>query len=287
MSGAEQVSSETCIEVVTEGILTARLQHDPLLCGVGAVILDEFHERSLHADLAIALLPEVQQARPDLRVLVMSATLDGPRVAPASGEPATSLVILLHGYGSNGEDLISLAPYWSQALPHTAFVSPNAPQHCPGAPGGYQWWPLTDFSPQARANGARQAAPVVNAFLDGALAHYGLTEDRLALVGFSQGTMMALQVAPRRERQLAGVVGYSGMLADPGAPVAELRTRPPMLLIHGDADPMVPVNALHQAQATLTPLGFDVATHVSPGLGHSIDEAGLRLGEQFLKRVLA
>jgi len=213
--------------------------------------------------------------------------LTGPLAPPASGGAPRSIVVLLHGYGSNGDDLIGLVPYWRDALPDTVFVSPNAPQACPGAPGGYQWWPLTDFSPQARANGARQAAPVVDAFLDGVLAHYGLTEDRLALVGFSQGTMMALQVAPRRERQLAGVVGYSGMLADPSAPPSELRTRPPLLLIHGDADPMVPVAALHQAQATLAPLGFEIATHVSPGLGHSIDEAGLRLGGQFLGRVLA
>jgi phospholipase/carboxylesterase len=213
--------------------------------------------------------------------------LTGPVVPPASGGAPRSIVVLLHGYGSNGDDLIGLVPYWRAALPDTVFLSPNAPQVCPGAPGGYQWWPLTDFSPQARAAGARQTAPVVDAFLDGVLAHYGLTEDRLALVGFSQGTMMALQVAPRRERQLAGVVGYSGMLADPGAPVAELRTRPPLLLVHGDADSMVPVSALHHATAALKPLGFEVATHVSPGLGHSIDDAGLKLGEQFLSRVLS
>jgi len=214
-------------------------------------------------------------------------TLTGPIVPPASGGAPRSIVILLHGYGSNGDDLIGLVPYWRAALPDTVFVSPNAPQVCPGAPGGYQWWPLTDFTPQARAAGARQAAPVVDAFIDAQLARYGLTEDRLALVGFSQGTMMALHAGPRRERQLAGIVGYSGMLADPASPATELRTRPPVLLIHGDADPMVPVAALAQAQATLAPLGFEVATHVSPGLGHSIDEAGLRLGERFLVSVLA
>jgi len=214
-------------------------------------------------------------------------TLTGPIVPPASGGAPRSIVILLHGYGSNGDDLIGLVPYWRGALPDTVFVSPNAPQPCPGAPGGYQWWPLTTLSPDARAAGARAAAPVIDAFIDTQLTRYGLAEDRLALVGFSQGTMMALHVAPRRERQLAGVVGYSGMLADAASPAAELRTKPPVLLIHGDADPMVPVAALALAQATLAPLGFDVATHVSPGLGHSIDEDGLRLGERFLTRVLA
>ncbi len=213
-------------------------------------------------------------------------TLSGPVVLPASGGPARSMVILLHGYGSNGEDLIGLAPYWRAALPDTVFISPNAPQACPGAPGGYQWWALTSLAPAARAAGVREMAPALDAFIDALLARYGLSEDRLALVGFSQGTMAALHVGPRRARTLAGIVGYSGMLADPGSPAEELLTRPPILLVHGDADPVVPVAAMHQAEAALSPLGFDVTTHVSPGLVHSIDEPGLRLGGAFLSQVL-
>jgi len=211
--------------------------------------------------------------------------IDGPRVAPASGAPAQSLVILLHGYGSNGDDLISLAPYWREALPTTAFVSPNAPEPCPGAPGGYQWWALTSTDRGSRSEGAARAAPVLDAFIDAELARHGLTEAQLALVGFSQGTMMALQVGPRRRRQLAGIVGYSGMLADE-AGLAAATTRPPILLIHGDADPMIPVAALHQAKAALTRHGFEVESHVSPNLGHSIDLPGLQLGGRFLARVL-
>ena len=213
--------------------------------------------------------------------------IDGPRVAPASGEAARSLVILLHGYGSNGEDLISLAPYWRDALLTTAFVSPNAPEPCPGAPGGYQWWALTSVSPSARAEGAARAAPVLDAFIDAELARHGLTEAQLALVGFSQGTMMALQVGPHRPHVLAGVVGYSGMLADEAGLAGPAATRPPILLVHGDADPMIPVSALHQAKAALTRNGFDVESHISPGLGHSIDLPGLQLGVRFLTRVLA
>ena len=205
-------------------------------------------------------------------------------MSPPPGETATSLVILLHGYGSNGDDLIGLAPHWRSALPHTAFVAPNAPEICPGAPDGYQWWGITSFDRSAMILGAERAAPVLDAFVDAELQRHGLSEDRLALVGFSQGTMMALHVGPRRAHQLAGVVGYSGLLADPDP--AELRTRPPILLVHGDADPMVPVAAMGKAQAALVPLGFEVTTHISPGLGHSIDEAGLRLGGQFLRRVL-
>jgi phospholipase/carboxylesterase len=212
--------------------------------------------------------------------------LDGPIVPPADGGAPQSMVIFLHGYGSNGDDLIGLAPFWREALPHTVFLAPNAPQPCPGAPGGYQWWSLQDLSVEGRAVGVRQSAPVLNAYLDAELARYGLTDDRLALVGFSQGTMMALHVGPRRARTLAGIVGYSGMLADPDALAAEVRTKPPILLVHGDADPMVPFTALKQAETALTTLGFQVATHASPGLGHSIDAAGLRIGQQFLARVV-
>jgi phospholipase/carboxylesterase len=219
--------------------------------------------------------------------MTSAARLNGPEVPPASGGAAKSLVILLHGYGSNGEDLIGLAPYWRAALPDTHFISPNAPEICPGAPGGYQWWGLTSLSPAARAAGVRQPAPLLDAFIDAELERHGLGEDRLALVGFSQGTMMALHIGPRRTRQLAGIVGFSGMLADPDALASEVRTKPPVLLIHGAADPTLPVTAMHQAEAALAALGFELGSHVSPGLGHSIDEAGLRLGGQFLSGVLA
>ena len=214
-------------------------------------------------------------------------TLDGPIVRPAGGGAPRSLVILLHGYGSNGQDLIGLAPYWRAALPHTLFIAPNAPQPCPGAPGGYQWWALTSLTPQARAEGVRQSAGVLNAFIDSQLKLYGLTDNHLALVGFSQGTMMALHVGPRRPHALAGIVGYSGMLADPEALSKEVATKPPVLLVHGDMDGVLPVAALHDADTALGALGFSVSSHVSRGLAHSIDQAGLKLGETFLTGVLS
>ena len=207
--------------------------------------------------------------------------LDGPRVPPASGGAPRSIVILAHGYGSNGEDLIGLAPYWRQALPHTLFIAPNAPQPCPDAPGGYQWWPVWSAD---RRVGVRGAAPVLDAFIDAELARHGLADDRLALVGFSQGTMLSLHVGPRRERQIAGVVGYSGMLIEGSED--ELLTRPPVLLAHGDEDPMIPIAAFERAEEALRRLGFPLTTHVSHGLGHSIDIDGLRLGGAFLLRVL-
>lgn len=196
------------------------------------------------------------------------------------------MVILLHGYGSNGADLMGLVPYWRASLPDTVFMAPNAPETCPGAPGGYQWWSLTDLGRESRAAGVRQAAPRVNAFIDMHRTAYDLPNSKVALVGFSQGTMMALHVGPRRSEALAGVVGYSGMLADAEALQTEMKTRPPLLLIHGDADPMVPFAAMGQAEAECERLGFEVDTYAARGLGHSIDEAGLRLGGEFLARVL-
>jgi phospholipase/carboxylesterase len=207
-------------------------------------------------------------------------TLDGPRVRPASGE-AKSLVILCHGYGSNGEDLIGLVPHWREALPDTAFVSPNAPYLCPGAPGGFQWWALGGSD---RAAGVKPAAPILGAFIDAELAKLGLADDRLALVGFSQGTMMSLYVGPRRERQIAGIVGLSGALIDTGD---EPKTHPPVLLVHGDEDPMVPIEAFYRARETLERQGFEVTSHVSPGLGHGVDLAGVTLARRFLTRVLS
>lgn len=216
-----------------------------------------------------------------------SAILDGPTSPPATGARPRSLVILLHGYGSNGADLIGLVPYWRAALPDTLFLAPAAPQACPGAPGGRQWWPLTSLSPEALAAGVRVAAPALNAYIDRHLVAHGLTEEALALVGFSQGSMMALHVGPRRARPLAGILGYAGMLADPGALAHEVVTKPPVMLLHGDADEVVPVPAMFHAKTQLEDLGFDVSMHVSPGLGHSIDEDGLQRGANFLANHLA
>jgi phospholipase/carboxylesterase len=212
--------------------------------------------------------------------------LHGPSLAPSAGGPPRELVILLHGYGSNGADLLSLAPYWRRARPHALFVAPDAPERCPGAPGGFQWWGLTELSRAAIASGAARAAPALDAFIDAQLAEHGLSEDRLVLVGFSQGTMMALHVGPRRERQIAGIVAYSGMLADAGSFAGEIRSKPPILLIHGAADSVVPAFAFHEAKASLHRLGFEVEDHLTPGLDHSVDELGLKLGERFVASVL-
>ena len=235
-------------------------------------------------DLLRLVKLDVYRTPPHLRGMMQ--TLTGPTVLPAAGRTPRHLIILVHGYGSNGDDLISLVPHWQSALPDAVFIAPHAPERCPGAPGGYQWWPLITRSLEERAVGVRQAAPVLHKFIDEQLARYDLKEEQLALVGFSQGTMMALQVGPQRERQIAGIVGYSGMIADPGGLADGLLTKPPVLLIHGDADDVLPIAVFRQAKEALTQLGFPLKTHVSPGLGHGVDDDGLKLGREFLSLAL-
>ena len=203
-----------------------------------------------------------------------------------SGGPPKHIVLLLHGYGSNGADLLSLAPHWQRALPDALFLAPNAPQRLGGMSSAYQWWPLRAFTPQALALGASSVAPAVNAFIDRKLTQYALGDADLAIVGFSQGTMMALHVGLRRRAQIAGILGYSGMLTSAAELHREEITKPPVLLIHGSADPIVPVSALKAAENTLRAVGVDVMTHVSVGVGHSVDPTGLRMGADFISRVL-
>ena len=194
-------------------------------------------------------------------------------------------MVLLHGYGSSGTDMIALAPHWQDVLPDALFLAPHAPQRCGMMGSGYQWWGLTGFAPSALAAGAASAAPALDAFIDKKLAQYSLSEAELALVGFSQGTMMALHVGLRRSRPVAAVVGYSGMLTSV-AGLAKDFVRPPVLLVHGSADPVVPVAALHLAEAELKRLGVAVTSHVSFGVPHSVDPVGLRMGREFVAKGL-
>jgi phospholipase/carboxylesterase len=209
--------------------------------------------------------------------------LDGPRIMPASGGTAKQLVVFLHGYGADGNDLISVANHWRGLLPDAAFISPNAPEPCAGNPyGGRQWFGLTMRDPQERWIGVQKAAPDLNAFLDAELAELGLGDEALALVGFSQGTMMALHVGLRRPKAAAAIVGFSGLLVEPTRLKADIRARPPVLLIHGEQDDLIPVEAIHQARSALAGAGVPVEWHIRPGLGHGIDPEGLEMGGRFL-----
>ena len=216
----------------------------------------------------------------------MSKIVNGTSLQPLSGGSPKQIVLLLHGYGSSGADLISLAPHWQRDLPDALFLAPNAPRRLSNLSSGYQWWPLSAFTPQALASGAASAAPAIEAFIERKLQQYRLTEANLAIVGFSQGTMMALHVGLRRPRQVAAIVGYSGMLTG-GHELSHLPiTKPRVLLIHGSADPVVPVVAVHAAKTELEHLGIDVTTHISLGVGHTVDPVGLRMGGEFVVRAL-
>jgi phospholipase/carboxylesterase len=217
----------------------------------------------------------------------MLGKLSGPSRPPAAGGKAKRLVILLHGLGADGNDLIGLAPYWAPLVPEAEFVSPNAPFPCDMGPYGYQWFSAQDRSPAAVLAGVRAAAPILDGFIDEALAERGIDESEMALVGFSQGTMMSLFVGLRRARPAAGILGFSGRLLAPELLASELRSRPPILLVHGTEDPLVSYASLAAAETALKEVGVPVTTLTCPGIGHSIDENGLRQGGHFLKDVLA
>jgi phospholipase/carboxylesterase len=219
------------------------------------------------------------------------AELAGPRLAPRSGR-ARQLVVFLHGYGADGNDLIDIGRLWQALLQDAAFVSPHAPDPCGQAPTGRQWFPLTFRDPNERWTGVNSAAPVLDSFLDAELARHSLPPSSLALVGFSQGTMMSLHVGLRRPVAPAAIVGYSGMLAlpeqvDPDRFAAEIRSRPPVLLVHGDQDPLIPVEAVFQAAQSLAAIDVPTEWHISAGVGHSIDQEGLRQGGEFLARQMS
>jgi phospholipase/carboxylesterase len=219
------------------------------------------------------------------------AELDGPRLEPRSGA-ARQLVVFLHGYGADGNDLIDIGRAWQGLMPQAAFVSPHAPEPCGQAPVGRQWFPLTFRDPNERWTGVNKAAPVLERFLDAELKRRNLPPSALALVGFSQGTMMALHVGLRRAVAPVAIVGYSGLLAvapDANAEkfAAEVTSRPPVLLVHGDQDDLIPAQALFHAASGLASLGVPVEWHLSAGIGHGIDQEGLRHGGEFLARRLA
>ncbi|HMK89237.1 MAG TPA: phospholipase [Methylocystis sp.] len=217
------------------------------------------------------------------------AAIDGPRVGAKSGV-ARQLVIFLHGYGADGNDLIEIGRQWRALLPDADFVAPHAPERCPMAPAGRQWFPLTMRDPDERWRGVVAARPTLDAFIDDELRKRGLDEHALALVGFSQGTMLALHTGLRRRRPVRAILGYSGVLvtgpeqageALPGH-LAQPGGRPSILLVHGERDSMIPAEALFLSVGALGELGLAAQWHLSPGLDHGIDSAGIVHGVLFL-----
>jgi phospholipase/carboxylesterase len=215
------------------------------------------------------------------------AVLSGPRLPPRRPGPPRQLVVLLHGVGADGNDLIELALALARSLPYAAFIAPDAPEPCDMAPFGRQWFSLRDWRPAALLAGVEACAPVLDAFLDAELRNAGLGPHQAALVGFSQGTMLALYLALRRAPALAAVLGYSGALSGAERLPAEIAAKPPVFLIHGDADEIVPVAALHGAVQGLQAAGVPVQWSVRRGLPHAIDPGSLAHGAAFLAAAFA
>ena len=215
----------------------------------------------------------------------MSKIIDGPRVKAHSGK-CRQLVVFLHGYGADGADLVEIGRQWRGFLPDAEFVAPNAPERCSMSPMGRQWFPLTMRDPEERWRGVVAAKPTLDAFLDAELSRLGLTEHSLALVGFSQGTMMALHTGLRRINAPRAILGYSGVLVEPlqnSDPVIVRHQQPPaVLLVHGEEDELIPVEALMMSANALAENNVPTQWHLSAGLGHGIDNAGLVHGALFL-----
>lgn len=205
---------------------------------------------------------------------------------PASGNKAKQLVLILHGWGADGANLIDLADMFARALPDAHFIAPNAPFVCEVNPYGFQWFSLMDRHPQHMLNGARKAAELLNEFIDEQLNELGLNNSNFALVGFSQGTMTALHLALRRTPPIAALVGFSGALVGAEVLAKEITARPPICLIHGNADDVVPYASLAHATKNLQDHGCDVKSHTRPFVGHSIDMEGIAIAAEFLKENL-
>ncbi|WP_425090428.1 alpha/beta hydrolase [Tropicimonas sp. S265A] len=215
----------------------------------------------------------------------MTRTLDAVRKGPEMGK-AKHVVIVLHGYGADGNDLIGLADPLMPHMPRTAFLAPNAPERCVNNPMGYQWFPipwLDGSSEEDATKGMLAAAEDLNAYIDHVLETEGVSPENLILLGFSQGTMISLHVAPRRSEAVAGIVGFSGRLLGPELLEDEARVKPPVMLIHGDADDVVPPSSLPEAANALTLAGFETYAHVSEGTAHGIAPDGLSVALSFMR----
>lgn len=219
----------------------------------------------------------------------MTRALTSDKVEALSGN-ARSAVVFLHGYGANGADLLSLADPLGEHLPDTMFFAPDAPERCAGAPFGFQWFPIPwiDGSSEEESRaGMMRAVDDVNAFLDGIMVDEDLLPEQVAVVGFSQGTMLSLHVLPRREDPVAGLVAFSGRLLEPELLADEVVCRPPVLLIHGDQDDVVPPQSLPAAAEALQAAGWkEVYAHIMKGTGHGISPDGLGVALAFLRERL-
>lgn len=227
----------------------------------------------------------------------MTHKMTGPYIPAPSGK-TDSILLILHGYGADGTDLADLGAVWQESLPNMACFAPHAPFPCDGSPYGRQWFPLFDMEASMKANsliylpaaqiweGLAATAAIIDSWIDDLLAAENIAPPRFVISGFSQGCMLSLHTGLRRSPQIGGIMGFSGKLAMPEKLSAEIKSRPPVLLTHGDADMVVPFSSLAEAEAALRQNNVPIETHPRPGLAHGIDEKTLQYGASFLKRIL-
>lgn len=215
------------------------------------------------------------------------AELDGPRFGPKEGDAPDALVVLVHGFGADGNDLIDLGAMWAEAVPRATFVAPHAPQPCDGIPFGRQWFPLWDRAPAQLEAGVESAAAALGGFVAAEVARLGLPPGRVALMGFSQGAMTVLEAGLRGAvPNPACILAYSGGMIGADRLPGRIASKPPVLLVHGEADEVVPVAATRMAESALIDAGVPVRALYRPGLGHGLDEVGLAAGAEVLRGML-
>ena len=210
------------------------------------------------------------------------AKLSGPMLAPRSGGPARQVIVLLHGYGADGSDLISLGQHWGQLLPEAMFIAPNAPEPCAGSPFGFQWFPLQVDRIAGRIAGAKSAAPILKEFLTDLWAQTGITPARTILAGFSQGAMMSLHVGTSLDEEIAGIVAFSGAFVAADGFAEGRFAKPPVTLVHGELDQVVDPNLSREAATELSAAGYEVSLHISANTAHGIAPDGLDFATSFL-----
>ena len=218
--------------------------------------------------------------------------LNGPTYrSEDSSEQIEQLIIFIHGLGADGNDLIGLAPYFSEVCPNAMFIAPNGPEKCDMMPmqaeSGYQWFSLQNRGKEAMLEGARIAEPTLNSFIDQQIEKYGLQENQVALIGFSQGTMMSMFCGTRRKTEIAGIIGFSGQVVGKEVLKNEITSYPPILLINGDQDELIPIQEQEIAVKALKQENISVENHIVIGLGHSIDLEGIQLAQEFLSKIFA
>lgn len=217
----------------------------------------------------------------------MSVKLSGPMLPPASGGMPKQAVVLLHGYGSDGNDLIGLAPHWQGILPDAVFISPNAPEPCRQLAFGFQWFDIAFEGDRlaSRQLGVAQARPVLVEFLEDLWGQTGILPENTMLAGFSQGAMMALHVGLSLQKPLMGIIAFSGAFVPPEGFGSDVMAKSPVCLVHGDSDEVVDPELSADADVALRLAGYDVSYHVSPGVGHGIAPDGLAFASDFIARV--